>query len=287
MAADPEIDVVVELIGGADGIARQVLDTALDHGKHVVTANKALMAHDGTRLAARAEEKGRHPRLRGRGRRRHPGHQGAARGSRRQPARARLRHSQRHLELHPDDDARERARVRRGAGRGAKARLCRGRSELRHRRHRRRAQAGDPGERRVRPPGRPRRGLHRGDPPRLAARHRLRRGARLPHQAARHRAADRGRARAARPSLHGAAGDADRGGRGRLQRRRRRGRFRRPGRAGRARRRRLADGLGGRRRSRRHRRRAPRRRRSGSRPPICARSPGCRSSGTRAPTTSG
>jgi homoserine dehydrogenase len=58
MAADPEIDVVVELIGGADGIARQVLDTALDHGKHVVTANKALMAHDGTRLAARAEERG-------------------------------------------------------------------------------------------------------------------------------------------------------------------------------------------------------------------------------------
>src|SRR5712672_3191535 len=58
MAADPEIDVVVELIGGVDGIARQVLDTALDHGKHVVTANKALMAHDGTRLAARAEEQG-------------------------------------------------------------------------------------------------------------------------------------------------------------------------------------------------------------------------------------
>jgi homoserine dehydrogenase len=58
MAADPEIDVVVELIGGADGIASQVLDTALEHGKHVVTANKALMAHDGTRLAAQAEKKG-------------------------------------------------------------------------------------------------------------------------------------------------------------------------------------------------------------------------------------
>ncbi len=58
MAADPEIDVVVELIGGADGIARQVIDAALDHGKHVVTANKALMAHDGTRLAARAEAQG-------------------------------------------------------------------------------------------------------------------------------------------------------------------------------------------------------------------------------------
>jgi homoserine dehydrogenase len=58
MAADPEIDVVVELIGGADGVARRVLDTALDHAKHVVTANKALMAHHGTRLAARAEERG-------------------------------------------------------------------------------------------------------------------------------------------------------------------------------------------------------------------------------------
>ena len=58
MAADPEIDVVVELIGGAEGIATRVVETALLNGKHVVTANKALMAHDGTRLAARAEEMG-------------------------------------------------------------------------------------------------------------------------------------------------------------------------------------------------------------------------------------
>jgi len=56
MAADPDIDVVVELIGGADGIARQVIETALEHGKHVVTANKALIAHHGTALAARAEQ---------------------------------------------------------------------------------------------------------------------------------------------------------------------------------------------------------------------------------------
>ena len=83
----------------------------------------------------------------------------------------------------------------------------------------------------LRPPGRSRRRLCRGHPPRLAARHRFCRGARLPHQAARHRPADRSRPRAARPPLHGAAGDADRGGRGRLQRGRRRGRFRRPGRA--------------------------------------------------------
>ncbi len=58
MAADPEIDVVVELIGGDDGIAARVVETALAHGKHVVTANKALMAHHGTRLAAHAEELG-------------------------------------------------------------------------------------------------------------------------------------------------------------------------------------------------------------------------------------
>jgi homoserine dehydrogenase len=54
MAADPEIDVVVELIGGADGIARRVVETALAHKKHVVTANKALMAEHGTALAEEA-----------------------------------------------------------------------------------------------------------------------------------------------------------------------------------------------------------------------------------------
>jgi homoserine dehydrogenase len=58
MAADPEIDLVVEAIGGADGVARHIVETALAHGKHVVTANKALMAHYGTGLAARAEEQG-------------------------------------------------------------------------------------------------------------------------------------------------------------------------------------------------------------------------------------
>ena len=58
MAADPEIDVVVELIGGAEGIALEVVETALTHGKHVVTANKALLAEHGTGLAARAEEAG-------------------------------------------------------------------------------------------------------------------------------------------------------------------------------------------------------------------------------------
>jgi homoserine dehydrogenase len=58
MAADPEIDVVVELIGGAEGIARQVVETALAQKKHVVTANKALMAEHGTALAVQAEAQG-------------------------------------------------------------------------------------------------------------------------------------------------------------------------------------------------------------------------------------
>jgi homoserine dehydrogenase len=58
MAADPDIDVVVELIGGAEGVALDVVESALAHRKHVVTANKALMAKEGTRLAARAEEAG-------------------------------------------------------------------------------------------------------------------------------------------------------------------------------------------------------------------------------------
>ncbi|MGD9615868.1 MAG: homoserine dehydrogenase [Alphaproteobacteria bacterium] len=58
MAADPEIDAVVELIGGADGVALDVVETALARGKHVVTANKALIARHGLRLARRAEEEG-------------------------------------------------------------------------------------------------------------------------------------------------------------------------------------------------------------------------------------
>src|SRR5262249_14348961 len=58
MSAEHELEAVVELIAGADGIARRVVETALDHGKHVVTANKALIAQHGTALAACAEKNG-------------------------------------------------------------------------------------------------------------------------------------------------------------------------------------------------------------------------------------
>lgn len=58
LAEDPEIDIVVELIGGSEGAARATVEAALAKGKPVVTANKALMAHHGTALARLAEERG-------------------------------------------------------------------------------------------------------------------------------------------------------------------------------------------------------------------------------------
>ncbi|MBV8578134.1 MAG: homoserine dehydrogenase, partial [Acetobacteraceae bacterium] len=58
LAADPAVDVVVELIGGAEGIARDLVQAAIAAGKPVVTANKALIAVHGTELAAWAEQEG-------------------------------------------------------------------------------------------------------------------------------------------------------------------------------------------------------------------------------------
>lgn len=46
---DQEVDVIVELIGGT-AIAKKIILEALQHGKHVVTANKALIAHDGQEI---------------------------------------------------------------------------------------------------------------------------------------------------------------------------------------------------------------------------------------------
>jgi homoserine dehydrogenase len=58
LAADTDVDVVVELIGGAEGPAKEVVETALGAKKPVVTANKALIAHHGTELAKLAEAAG-------------------------------------------------------------------------------------------------------------------------------------------------------------------------------------------------------------------------------------
>ena len=55
--ANPEIDIVIELIGGY-GIARTLVLEAIAAGKHVVTANKALLAVHGTEIFAAASAKG-------------------------------------------------------------------------------------------------------------------------------------------------------------------------------------------------------------------------------------
>lgn len=58
MAKSSACDVFVELIGGSDGPAKLAIEAALKSGKSVVTANKALMASHGTRLAQLAEAAG-------------------------------------------------------------------------------------------------------------------------------------------------------------------------------------------------------------------------------------
>ncbi|MDE2017621.1 MAG: homoserine dehydrogenase, partial [Hyphomicrobiales bacterium] len=58
LARAPDVDVFVELIGGAEGVARACVEAALESGKHVVTANKALLAAHGPSLAVTAEARG-------------------------------------------------------------------------------------------------------------------------------------------------------------------------------------------------------------------------------------
>jgi homoserine dehydrogenase len=58
LVADSEVDVVVELIGGAEGAALTLARTSLAAGKSVVTANKALLAHHGAELARLADANG-------------------------------------------------------------------------------------------------------------------------------------------------------------------------------------------------------------------------------------
>nr|MBP8266585.1 homoserine dehydrogenase [Zoogloea sp.] len=57
VVTDPEIDIVVELIGGY-GVAKELVLKAIENGKHVVTANKALLAVHGNEIFAAAQKKG-------------------------------------------------------------------------------------------------------------------------------------------------------------------------------------------------------------------------------------
>jgi homoserine dehydrogenase len=58
LAKSPTNHVFVELIGGEDGVAKAAVEAALNAGKHVVTANKALLAKHGVPLATLAEKNG-------------------------------------------------------------------------------------------------------------------------------------------------------------------------------------------------------------------------------------
>jgi len=58
LARSDEVDCVVELVGGSEGAAREVVEAAIRAGKHVVTANKALLAKHGLALARAAEAQG-------------------------------------------------------------------------------------------------------------------------------------------------------------------------------------------------------------------------------------
>ena len=141
LAGDPGIDVLVEVIGGAGDPAKSAVETALAAGKPVVTANKALLggawpqACDARRAPARGAQ------FRGVGRRRHPDREDAARRAQRQFVHPHLRHPQRHLQLHPLAHGGGAHLVRGLPARGAAARLCRGRSVLRRRGPRHRAEA--------------------------------------------------------------------------------------------------------------------------------------------------
>ena len=58
LAQSTDIDVFIELIGGDTGPAKEAVEAAIAAGKHVITANKALLAHHGAQLARAAEAKG-------------------------------------------------------------------------------------------------------------------------------------------------------------------------------------------------------------------------------------
>ena len=57
VVSDPEIDIIVELIGGY-GVAKDLVLKAIENGKHVVTANKALLATHGNEIFAAAQKQG-------------------------------------------------------------------------------------------------------------------------------------------------------------------------------------------------------------------------------------
>ncbi len=110
--ADPEVEVVIETMGGTDPALQFVL-AALGSGKHVVTANKALLAEHGCEVFAQAKATRPGGRVRGKRRRRHSDRPGARLRAGGQPGSKPGRDRQRHLQLHPHQDEQRGAGLRR------------------------------------------------------------------------------------------------------------------------------------------------------------------------------
>ena len=148
--ARTRIDVFVELIGGGEDGAAHASVQGRARNRARAWSRQTRRCSRSTACARQARRGARRAALvRSGRRRRHPDHQDAARGARRQQAHAHLRDPERHLQLHPDPDGGGRDLCR-GAQGGAGARLRRGRSDLRRRGPRRRAEARDPDQRRLR-----------------------------------------------------------------------------------------------------------------------------------------
>ena len=145
IADDDSIAVVAEVMGGVEPAGAYVSEL-LSRGKSVVSANKQLVAQAWRRALRGGVRRRRPAPLRGQRLRGDPGDQGAARGAGRDERAPRARHRQRHDQLHPHRDG-GRGVVRRGACRGAAARVRRGRSDGRRDRRRRGGEDGDPRDR--------------------------------------------------------------------------------------------------------------------------------------------
>ena len=97
---DPEVNVVVEAMGGIEP-AKSLILAAIDAGKHVVTANKALLAEHGNEIFSAAQTKGVNVAFEAAVAGSIPIVKGAARRLSRQPRLFDRRHHQRNLQLHP------------------------------------------------------------------------------------------------------------------------------------------------------------------------------------------
>jgi homoserine dehydrogenase len=180
---EPSVKVVVELIGGTSR-ARELVLEAIAHDKHVVTANKALLALHGTEIFEAAQKKGvvvafeaavagGIPVIKAI-------REGLA-GNRIEWLAGIINGTCNYILTQMQEAGRDFAQG------GPGTRLCRGRSGLRHRRHRCRAQAHHSGLHCLRHPAGFRQAQCRRHPRRQRARHRLCARAGLPHQTPRHR----------------------------------------------------------------------------------------------------